>query len=447
MRIWIESQKLFLGIFMLRFAPSPTGDMHIGNLRVAIFNYIVASQRAEELMIRIEDTDKERNIEGKDQEILDLLALFGITYSQVIYQSQNVRFHSAMALQLLHDKRAFSCFCSPEWLEKKREEAKAAKEAYRYDDACRNLPAELVIDNTNPFTVRIARPDHTIVIHDRIKGEVAFEPNAVDSFIIMRQDKTPTYNFACAVDDMLADISIVIRGEDHMSNTPKQEHIRASLNYDKKIEYAHLPIILNDSGKKMSKRDDASSVKWLLEQGFLPEAILNYLILIGNKPPKEIFTLQEAIEWFSLDTISKSPARFDMDMLRHINKEHLKNLDAKELSRYVGFADEEIGELARIYLEEAGTTKELKAKIAPIFSPREIAEEFKEQTEIMKRVIIEAPHFEEYEDFKDHIMQKSGLKGKNFFKPLRILLTNAEHGPDVAEVYKYLKNYIGEIVK
>ena len=210
---------------MLRFAPSPTGDMHIGNLRVAIFNYIVATQRKEELVLRIEDTDKERNIEGKDQEIMDILALFGIKYSQLIYQSQNIRFHSAMALQLVYDKKAFSCFCSHEWLDKKREEAVANKMPYRYDDACANLPDELVIDNQNPFTVRLRKPEHAIVIKDHIKGSVSFEPKDVDSFIIMRQDKTPTYNFACAVDDMLSDISIIIRGEDHMTNTPKQENI------------------------------------------------------------------------------------------------------------------------------------------------------------------------------------------------------------------------------
>jgi glutamyl-tRNA synthetase len=197
----------------------------------------------------------------------------------------------------------------------------------------------------------------------------------------------------------------------------------------------------------MSKRDDASSVKWLLEEGFLPSAIANYLILMGNKPPKEIFEIKEAIEWFSLDAISKSPARFDMDMLRHINKEHLKNLDAKELSRYVGFADGEIGELAKVYLEEASTTKELKTKIEPIFAQKIIPEEFMEQSKIMSETIRNAPYFEEYEDFKNYIMKESGLKGKNFFKPLRLLLTGAEHGPDVAEVYKYLKNYIGEIVK
>ena len=417
---------------MLRFASSPTGDMNIDNLRVAIFNYITSKQRNEDLIVRIEDTDKEKNIEGKDQEILDLLALFGIEYSQVIYQSQNVRFHTAMALQLMHEKKAFSCFCSPNWLEKKRKEAKEAKKAYKYDDACRDLHPELVIDNTNPFTIRINRPDE--------KGDV-------DSFIIMDQDKTPTYNFACAVDDMLSDISIVIRGEDHMSNTPKQEHIRNSLDYDKTVEYAHLPIMLSDNGKKMSKHDDASSVKWLLEEGYLPEAIANYLILIGNKLPQEIFNMKDAFEWFSLDKISKSPARFDIDMLKHINKQHLLNLDAKELSRYVGFADEEIGELARVYLEEAGTTKELRSKIEPIFSKKKIPKEFTGQINVMAETIKTAPYFEEYDDFKNYIMKESGLKDENFFQPLRLLLTGAEHGPDIAEIYKYLKNYIGEIVK
>ncbi len=432
---------------MLRFAPSPTGDMHIGNLRVAIFNYIVSKQRGEELIIRIEDTDKERNIEGKDKEILEILALFGIEYSQIIYQSENIRFHVAMALQLIHEKKAFSCFCSSDWLDKKRQEAKDSKTAYRYDDACRNLPDELVIDNSNPFTIRIKRPDNTVVVHDHIKGDVSFEPDAVDSFIIMRQDKTPMYNFACAVDDMIADISLIIRGEDHMSNTPKQDHIRTSLGYSKKIEYAHLPIILNDDGKKMSKRDDASSVKWLLEEGFLPSAIANYLILMGNKPPKEIFDMSEAIEWFNLDNVSKSPARFSIDMLRHINKEHLKNLDAKELSRYVGFADIEIGELAKVYLEEVSTTKELRAKIALIFANKEIPEEFKEAALVLVETIKKAPYFEEYDDFKNFTMKESGLKGKDFFKSLRFLLTGAEHGPDLSAVYKYLKNYIGEIVK
>ncbi len=432
---------------MLRFAPSPTGDMHIGNLRVAIFNYIVAKQRGEELVIRIEDTDKERNIEGKDAEIIALLDLFGIQYKDVLYQSKNFRFHQAMAVDLLHKKKAFNCFCSPEELDAKREAAKAAKKAYRYDGTCEALPAEEVIDNPKPFTVRIKKPQSAISFTDVVKGELSFAPEDVDSFIILREDKTPTYNFACAVDDMLSDISMVIRGEDHLSNTPKQIHIRRSLGYEKEIEYAHLPIILNAEGKKMSKRDNASSVKWLLEEGFLPEAIANYLILIGNKTPQEVFTLDEAVEWFSLESISKSPAKFDLDMLRHINREHLKRLDEKELSRYVGFADADIGKLAKLYLEEASTTKELKEKIAPVFAPKQIPEEFAEEAAVLKSLITKAPYFEQYEEFKNHLMQESGLKGKKFFKPLRILLTGAQHGPDVEEIYNAIKNYIKEVVK
>jgi glutamyl-tRNA synthetase len=432
---------------MLRFAPSPTGDMHIGNLRVALFNYIVASQRGEELIVRIEDTDKERNIEGKDKEILDILGLFGIEYSNVTHQSENLRYHRMMAIQLLQDKKAFNCFCTPAELEVKREVAKKTHKPFRYDETCTHLTADQTIDNENPFTIRLRRPETAVVTQDLIKGEISFAPEDIDSFIIMRAEKYPTYNFACAVDDMLSDISLVIRGEDHMSNTPKQTAVRDALGYDKTMEYAHLPIILNNEGKKMSKRDDASSVKWLLEEGFLPSAITNYLIHIGNKTPEEIFTLEEALEWFDLASISKSPARFDIDKLKFINGQHLRNMDAKELSRYVGFADEAIGQVAKIYLEEARTLKELRPKIKAIFAEKVIPEEFTEQAEIMRKVIMEAPYFEEFNDFKSYVMKESGLKGKNFFKPLRLLLTGAGNGPEVADLYVYLKDFMGEIVK
>ncbi len=423
---------------MLRFAFSLSTDMHIGDLRVALFNYLIAKQCQEDLVIRIEDANKKSDTKGKDQEILELFGLFGIEYSQVIYQSKNFRFHSAMALQLLHEKKAFSCFCSDEWLEKKSQEAKRTKQTYRYDDACRNLPAELVIDNTAPFTVRITHPNESIVIYDKIKGDVSFDPDAIESFVIMNQDKTPTYNFACAVDDMLSDISVVVCSEDHRDNTLKQVHIRNQLGYKKKIEYAHIPAIIDE---------DTISVKGLLEQGYLPEAILNYLISIGNTPLREIFTLKEAKKWFTLDTISNSPTRFDMDMLKHINKEHMKIMDATELSRYVGFADADIGELARIYLKEAGTTYELKEKIASIFAPKDIPKTFSKQVATMKEAIIQAPYFKEYDDFKAYITKKTGLVGKNFVTPLRILLTNVEDGPDIADIYNYLKNYIRKIVK
>jgi glutamyl-tRNA synthetase len=438
---------------MLRFAPSPTGDMHIGNLRVALFNHIVAKQRNEQLMIRIEDTDQERNIEGKDQEILEILAKFGVEYSNVSYQSKNFRFHHQFAVELLRTKKAFNCFCKPEDLDKKREEANKNKKAYRYDGACENLPDENVIDREDPFVVRIKKPKETITVDDKIKGTAKFSPDDIDSFIILRQDKTPTYNFASSIDDMLGDISLVIRGEDHFSNTAKQITIRQALNYDKNIEYAHLPIILNEDGKKMSKRDSASSLKWLLEQGFIPDAIINYLILLGNKTPdkSEIFTLNEALEFFDLKNISKAPAKFDMTKLRFLNREHLKKLDNLELAKSIGYFDEEIGKLAKIYLEEASTTVELKEKIDLILNrPADfsVPDEYAESIEKLKIAIKNnSEEFEEFNKFKKHLMKETELKGKQFFKSLRIVLTGAESGPEISEIYTHLKFYLLKIVK
>ena len=345
---------------MLRFAPSPTGDMHIGNLRVAIFNYIVSKQLNEGLIIRIEDTDKERNIEGKDKEILEILNLFSIEYKSVFYQSENLKYHQKMALQLMTQKKAFACFCSDSKLEELKKESIKKGIAFRYDGFCETLSDETVLNTNAPFTVRLKKPDHNIKFTDLLKGDFEYAPFDVDSFIILRQDKTPTYNYACSVDDMLMDISMVIRGEDHVSNTPKQIHIRESLGYTKEIKYVHLPIILNAStGKKMSKRDDASSVKWLIDEGFLPSAIANYLVLMGNKTPTEIFTLEEAISWFKIENVSKSGAKFDIDKLRFINRKHIELLDEMRLSKILGFADNDIGKLAKLYLEEASTIKEI----------------------------------------------------------------------------------------
>lgn len=432
---------------MLRFAPSPTGDMHIGNLRVAIFNYILSVQREEPLLIRIEDTDQERNVPGKEKEIFEILALFGIEYQQQQIQSDHVRFHRTMALQLLQDKKAFNCFCTPEALDYQREAAKENKIAYRYDGACIDLPAESVIDNENPFTIRLKKPVDPIRVKDIIKGESTFSPDDVDSFVLMRADKFPTYNFACAVDDMLSDVSLVIRGEDHFSNTPKQIAIHKALGYDKNIEYAHLPIILNEEGKKMSKRENASSVKWLLEEGYMPEAIANYLILLGNKAPCEIFSLHEAIKWFDLKSISKAPAHFDIDKLKFINREHLKGMAPKELSRYVGFADDEIGRLAKLYLEEASTLKELRTKIQGVFGPKNIPDQYVSDCNRLRELTLQAPHFDDYAAYKSYLQEQSGLNDKSLIKPLRLLLTGHEHGPELSDLYCHIKNYIKEVVK
>lgn len=433
---------------MLRFAPSPTGDMHIGNLRVAVFNYIVSKQLKEDLIIRIEDTDKERNIEGKDKEILEILNLFSIEYKTVFYQSDNLKYHQKMALQLMTQKKAFACFCSDEKLEELREESIKKGIPFRYDGFCENLSDEAVLNVNAPFTVRLKKPDHNIKFTDLLKGDFDYAPFDIDSFIILRQDKTPTYNYACSVDDMLMDISIVIRGEDHVSNTPKQIHIRDSLRYTKEIKYVHLPIILNaQTGKKMSKRDDASSVKWLIEQGFLPSAIANYLVLMGNKTPSEIFTLEEAIEWFKIENISKSSAKFDIDKLRFINRKHIENLDDMRLSKILGFADSDIGKLGKLFLEEASTIKEIKEKIEPIFATKTTLEGFENEFKAIKECLQKAAYFDNYEDLKNYIVNETSLKGKNLFKPLRYILTGVENGPNLSDIYPLIKNYLGDIIK
>ncbi len=429
---------------MLRFAPSPTGDMHIGNLRVALFNHIIATQKNEKLLIRIEDTDTKRNIEGKDKAILDILSAFGIKYDQVVYQSSNFKLHWKFATDLLTQKKAFVCFCSEEEIEKQRQKAKEEKRPYRYSGKCEELSdIEVLQREDEPFVVRLKKPNEDIKFSDIIKGEFNFSPFDVDSFVILRRNKIPTYNFACAVDDMLYDISLIIRGEDHLSNTPKQIAIQKALGYDKNIQYAHLPIILNQEGKKMSKRDEASSVMWLLEEGFLPEAIANYLILLGNKTPKEIFSIDEAIEFFDLKNLSKSPAKFDIDKLRFINKEHLKQKD--DLASLLQI-HKSLNNLAKVYLEEASTLKELKSKIDEVLAKRDYSGEWEMEMQIIKKEILSNELEDDYNEFKNRVSKNTGLKGKKLFKPLRLILTNQENGPNISDIYPAIKGIMKDII-
>ena len=433
---------------MLRFAPSPTGDMHIGNLRVALINHILSKQLNEELLIRIEDTDQKRNIDGKEQEILEILNLFSINYSRVAHQSENIKYHTQMAMKLLLDKKAFNCFCSENALEQDREIAKKEKKPYRYSGFCETISDETKFNCNAPFVVRLKKPEQTIKFTDLVKGEFNHEPFDVDSFVILREDKSPTYNFACSIDDMLFDISTVVRGEDQLPNTPKQIHIRKSLGYDRDINYIHLPMILDlDTGKKMSKRDEASSVKWLVDEGYLPAAIANYLILLGYNPPVEVFTMEEAMEWFDVNKVSKSPAKFDIAKLKYLNREHIKMMDELRLSKILGYADKDIGTLAKIYIEESNTIKELKEKTDSIFEGKKPLKGFEEEFSQIKNCLQNAPYIENINDLKRYITEQTGLKDDKLFTPLRYALTGSTNGPTISEIYPLIKNYLGEIVK
>ena len=415
---------------MLRFAPSPTGDMDITHLRVAILNYLVAQQKGEQFLVRIEDSNAEHNITGKDTEIMMLLEKFALKHDAVFHQSEHLNLYQTLAIQLLKSEKAFVCKCMDE-----------SSESYPCSGKCENLSQEAYTALKalgEKFVVRLKKPLNTIIYHDSIQGDISATPEEIDAVILLKSDGLPSYNFACAADDMMSDISLIIRDESHLGDTARQIHIKNLLGYEHETQYAHLPNIVNS--------DEAYSIKWLFEQGFLPDAILNYLILLGNpQAPQEIFTLPQAIAWFDLEKISKSAAKFDMDKLRFINREHLKMMDDKQLSTLFGFADADIGKLAKVYLKTCRTINELEAKIRPIFSPKNFDGAWGEQMRLLEKIIFNAPAFETFDTFQEHIINKSGLKEEELIQPLRYLLTAAGEGPELSEIYPYIKSYILEV--
>lgn len=391
---------------MYRIALFQTDDMRLSDLRVALLNYICSKQANQQLIVRIEDGDKARNIDGKDQELLELLALFGISYAHLYYQSENFKYHLQFASTFLDKKKAFICFCPED-------------KASPYDGTCENLSSEEVLNNPNPFVIRMKT-----------------EPIS-DSFVIMAQNKYPTYTFACACDDMLQGVTTIIQDEAHLQNCPKEELIRKSIGYDQAMHYTHLSMLLGDD----------MSVQWLLDQGFMPEAIVNYLLLLSSPTPTEIFTLKEAIAWFDLTSISKVPVHFDMEKLGLINREHIKRLPDMELSKRIGYACENIGKLAKLYTKEVSTTHEIKQKIDAIFVKKEPLATFEAESKLIQELILNAPYFEAFDELTAYVSEKSGLKGEALLKLLRFWLSGADQGLELALMYPLIKNYLKEIVR
>ena len=435
---------------MLRFAFAPTADLSIADLRNALLNSIVARQRGEGFILRIEDGDRARSIEGKDQEAQEILKKFAIHPELVIYQSEQERRYQQLAVKLVEEKKAFLCICSREDLEKERERARAEGRPYHYSGHCAQMSVEeirRIKEEKIPFTIRLRKPLEAITFTDLFRGEIRAEPNEVDHFVILRSDGTATDEFAGACDDMLGGVTLVIRGEERLADTPKEIHVRSSLGYDSGVEYAHLPPLLDEQGKKISGKNTTWSVKRLLEDGYLPDAIINYLLLLGNDTPAEIFTLPEAVEWVDLRKLSRSPAPFSLDELRRINREHLRRMDDVALSRIFGFADAAIGRLAKLYLEEASTIRELDSIIRTIFAPKKCQHGEDEEMKSLSALILEAPMLETFEDFKSYLMEKSGLPDEKLHKPLHRLITGAEKGPELSDIYKYIKPYITEVAR
>ncbi len=307
-----------------RFAPSPTGLLHIGGIRTALFSWLYAKHNNGKFVLRIEDTDRERSTDEAVQVILDGMEWLGLTHDEgPFYQTQRFDRYNEVIDQLLESGHAYRCTCSKERVEKIRNEAMSRGEKPKYDGHCRSLN----IDDKNSV-IRFKNPlDGEVVVDDKVQGKVIFDNTELDDLIIARSDGTPTYNLTVVVDDMDMEITDVIRGDDHLNNTPRQINIFKALNAQVP-NYAHIPMILGPDGKKLSKRDGAASVLQYKDEGYLPEAVLNYLVRLGwSHGDQEIFSIEEMIEAFDIKDVNKSASSINPDKLLWLNQHYLKNAD------------------------------------------------------------------------------------------------------------------------
>ena len=312
-----------------RFAPSPTGLLHIGGARTALFAWLFAKSNSGSCLLRIEDTDKERSKQEYTDEIINSFNWMGVNFDEdVVYQSKNHDRHLEVAKELLKNGKAYVCNCSKERLDQLRKEQEERGENAKYDGKCRNLS----ISESENTVIRFKNPEEgSVVFKDLIKGQIEFSNEEMDDFIIVRSDGAPTYNLCVVVDDLDMKISHVIRGDDHLNNTPKQINVFDALGIKPPI-YGHVPMILGEDGKRMSKRHGAVGVSEYRDMGILPTAFMNYLARLGwSFGDQEIFTSDELLENFSNGKFNSAPASFSLDKLTWYNKEYLNSMEFKDL--------------------------------------------------------------------------------------------------------------------
>ena len=332
----------------VRFAPSPTGYLHVGGARTALFNWLYARHTGGTLVLRIEDTDRERSTEAHTKVILDGLSWLGITWEEgPLFQGEYGPRHRADAERLVAEGTAYRCFCTRDELEAQRREAEAAGGVFRYDRRCHRLPAEEIARRHAagiPSTIRFFLPDDEIAWDDAVHGRISFRGRDLDDFVILRSDGSAIYNMAVVSDDIAMDITHVIRGDDHISNTPKQIALYRALGHELPV-FAHVPMILGTDGKKLSKRHGATAVGDYQDQGILAPAMRNFLALLGWSPggDREIVPEEEMIQLFTLEGIQKKAAVFDTTKLEWMNGQYLSALAAEELLAPVRRRLEQIG--------------------------------------------------------------------------------------------------------
>ncbi len=353
----------------VRFAPSPTGELHIGGARTALFNLLFARAAGGTFILRIDDTDLERSRPELEEGILESMRWLGLTWDEgPYYQSQKLPEYNREASRLLDEKKAYHCYCTPEELASEREAARKEGKPFLYPGRCRDLDPEaeraLLAEGRSPV-IRLKVPDDGItVVQDVIRGEVRFDNRNLDDFIIVKSNGIPTYNFASVVDDAQLNITHVIRAEEHLSNTPRQQLCALALGYKLPV-YAHVPMILAPDRSKLSKRHGATSVQEFRSLGFLPEALVNYLCLLGWSPGEgEIIDLDQAIQRFSLEQVNKTAAIYDIGKLTWINGHYLRHGDLDRIAELAAPFFAELGLIKQPL--DAGGLKYLKTVVATV---------------------------------------------------------------------------------
>ena len=460
--------------FRARFAPSPTGPIHIGNIRTALFNYLFINNKQDQgsFILRIEDTDFERSSKEYEGYILQELLWLGMDWDEgpdkerdfgPYRQSERLELYQEYGKKLIEKGDAFKCYCTPEELEEQREILKAKGEMPKYIGNCYHLTTEdqeKLEGEGRPFVVRYRVPSNeTVVFKDLIKGEISVNTDTIGDFVIIKSDGVPTYNYACVIDDYLMKITHVIRGEDHISNTPKQIILYNSLGLEMP-HFAHTSMILGTDRTKLSKRHGDNYIGQYRDKGYLPEAMFNFLALLGWSPEgeEEILTKEEIISQFSLDKVVKSPAVFDIDKLNWMNSVYIKKADNERLLK---LAENHFTEAGYIDGINEGNREKLLNIIGVIKGSLSYLEQIKDKAKIFfgekvlplteeGKTILEMEHIKDLltafavkvrdantlegeftnDTFKE-LKNEFGVSGKKLFMPIRVALTGEVHGPDL----------------
>jgi glutamyl-tRNA synthetase len=441
-----------------RFAPSPTGPLHIGGVRTALFNWLYSKNQNGNFYLRIEDTDKERSKDEYKNQIIQSLKWIGINYDEDEYiQSKKIDDHIKTANELLINGYAYKCYCSAEEIEEQKKRAKQKKIPYIYDRKWRNKKEADAPKDIKPVIRFKSKIDGTSVLKDLVQGDVEIDNNTIEDFIILRNDRTPTYNLSASVDDHQMEMTHIIRGDDHKINTFKQIQIYQAMKWELP-SFAHIPLIHTIEGKKLSKRDKASTLDDYSKIGIMPDALRNYLLRLGwSYKDKEIFTLDESIKYFNLEGIGKSPSKLDMSRILSMNEHYIKNIDEidlfDQLTEYCKLYKSEIKSNKKDKIKKSLTFLKNKAKtLEDIFNNGQyiIVDEVNfNQNDIKliddkaKKVIsdfnnqlanLDKLNKETLEPIIDELIRSNDTNFKGVGQPLRIALTGSKFGPGIYDI-------------